>query len=482
MRVHVCTCALVLFLAPITAHAGSLELGTYYPAPFGSYDRLRLVPRAALSGACDPGSIYVENTNTTLQFCNGSNAWEPLARGYWVQAGSSLYPVSSIANVGIGITAPETTLDVAKDVAPFSGITNVLSLRAYDTDGAANSANGDGGAINFKSRSNNTVVDIGRISGILTQTGNPTYSALAFSSYADVGGTNALTETMRIVNNKVGIGTTNPEFRLTLDKGAATPDGGILAIGTFGSGNTLATSGAGTRLIWYPKRAAFRVGYVSGSKWDEPNNIGNYSIAMGYDPQATADGSIALGNGASATNIHAVAIGKDAQASGVESIAIGKSAVASGDTAVAFGNSTTSSSNDTLAMGNSTTASGHHATAMGHYTTAQAQNSVVMGRYNITSGDKYNWISTDPLFVIGNGNGIIGDPDQYRNALTVLKNGNVGIGTTDPGTNRLEVTGGLIQAAGGLIIETRTTNNPSGVNGQFWVCTDTGNATPCDGI
>ncbi|NTW32377.1 MAG: hypothetical protein HGB12_07100, partial [Bacteroidetes bacterium] len=35
--------------------------------------------------------------------------------------------------------------------------------------------------------------------------------------------------------SNVGIGTASPEFKLTLDKGAATPDGGILSIGTYGS-------------------------------------------------------------------------------------------------------------------------------------------------------------------------------------------------------------------------------------------------------
>jgi hypothetical protein len=50
--------------------------------------------------------------------------------------------------------------------------------------------------------------------------------------------------------------------------------------------------------------------------------------------------------------------------------------------------------------------------------------------------------------------------------------GNVGIGTTNPGTNRLEVQGGAIKATGGLIIETRTSDPPSPVTGQIWLRTD----------
>jgi len=50
--------------------------------------------------------------------------------------------------------------------------------------------------------------------------------------------------------------------------------------------------------------------------------------------------------------------------------------------------------------------------------------------------------------------------------------GNVGIGTTGPGTNRLEVVGGPIKATGGLIIETRTSDPASPVAGQIWLRTD----------
>jgi hypothetical protein len=54
----------------------------------------------------------------------------------------------------------------------------------------------------------------------------------------------------------------------------------------------------------------------------------------------------------------------------------------------------------------------------------------------------------------------------------IYDNGNVGIGTTNPGTNRLEVTGGPIKATGGLIIETRTSDPSSPVTGQMWLRTD----------
>ncbi|MFC1752500.1 hypothetical protein ACFL96_03800, partial [Thermoproteota archaeon] len=90
-------------------------------------------------------------------------------------------------------------------------------------------------------------------------------------------------------------------------------DGGILAKGTFNSGQTLSTTGAGTRMIWYPKKASFRAGQVEGggtNHWND-SNIGNHSIAMGYNILAKGDRSIAMGNNSITYADDSVALGKN---------------------------------------------------------------------------------------------------------------------------------------------------------------------------
>ncbi len=65
---------------------------------------------------------------------------------------------------------------------------------------------------------------------------------------------------------------------------------------------------------------------------------------------------------------------------------------------------------------------------------------MAVGRYNVGGGSKTSWISSDPIFEIGVGAG----PSTRANAMTVRKNGNIGIGTTFPGA-RLHVANGEIR-------------------------------------
>lgn len=88
------------------------------------------------------------------------------------------------------------------------------------------------------------------------------------------------------------------------------------------SGMAIPAEGAGTRMMWYPAKAAFRAGEVTGTQWDAPN-VGDYSVAMGSDVRATANAAVAFGLRTRAQQQSAFAVGEDNVASGAASVAMG---------------------------------------------------------------------------------------------------------------------------------------------------------------
>jgi trimeric autotransporter adhesin len=160
--------------------------------------------------------------------------------------------------------------------------------------------------------------------------------------------------------------------------------GGLAVSGADGSGG-IPASGPGTRMMWYPGKAAFRAGSVTGLEWDHAN-VGPYSIATGYTTTASGAVSTASGYGTNATGSASTAMGSSTTASGQYSTATGWWSRASGLAATAMGNSTTASGHASTAMGGSTTASQEGSTAMGWHTTASGQYSTAMGRYASTNG------------------------------------------------------------------------------------------------
>lgn len=88
------------------------------------------------------------------------------------------------------------------------------------------------------------------------------------------------------------------------------------------SGTGVPAEGMGTRLMWYPRKAAFRAGYVGGTQWDAAN-IGDYSVAMGIGVRASASNSVAFGFECTAAQVSSFAVGESNTASGAASVAMG---------------------------------------------------------------------------------------------------------------------------------------------------------------
>jgi hypothetical protein len=102
-------------------------------------------------------------------------------------------------------------------------------------------------------------------------------------------------------------------------------DAGILVGGIYdgdGSGTGIPAEGAGTRMMWYPRKGAFRAGGISGTQWDAAN-IGEYSVAIGQDVRASAANATAFGLRATAAQVTSFAVGEDVTASGASSVAMG---------------------------------------------------------------------------------------------------------------------------------------------------------------
>jgi hypothetical protein len=110
---------------------------------------------------------------------------------------------------------------------------------------------------------------------------------------------------------------------------------GFVASGSWGTG-TLGLSGPGTRMVWFPGKAAFRAGHVNGTEWDTANS-GNYSAAFGQSNQASGDFSFAFGVGNVASGAASTAFGASAAAAGIGSVASGFQSVANGDYSIAMG-------------------------------------------------------------------------------------------------------------------------------------------------
>jgi hypothetical protein len=183
--------------------------------------------------------------------------------------------------------------------------------------------------------------------------------------------------------------------------------------------------------------------------------IGTSSTAFGL---GTASGQFAtaMGNGTLASGTDATAMGNNTLASGNSATSMGSSVAATGGSAIAMGNNSLASGANATAMSNNTLASGNNATSMGDNTAANSFDAVAIGRFNVGGGTATSWVSTDPLFEIGNGTGTAA---SAADALMVLKNGNVGIGTTVPG-NLLQVNSST--SGSGFPSQIRATANGTG--------------------
>ncbi|WAC13750.1 tail fiber domain-containing protein [Dyadobacter pollutisoli] len=205
-------------------------------------------------------------------------------------------------------------------------------------------------------------------------------------------------------------------------------DDPIVQKGQIDEGGILENPGDGTRLIWYPRKGAFRAGSVFGSNYDHAQ-IGYLSASFGLNTTSAGSFSVAVGNSTKSPGQSSFASGNQTEAAGNGSIAVGNQSVAVGQNSVSMGISNLAKGDNSVATGYNNEAIGDASFAAGVQTFAMTYGSATFGTYpnvqdNSNGPTKAHVTPNDRIFQIGNGSG---DQD-LSNAITILRNGKVGLG------------------------------------------------------
>jgi hypothetical protein len=207
-------------------------------------------------------------------------------------------------------------------------------------------------------------------------------------------------------------------------------DGGFLVTGQEGTG-TIPTTGAGTRMMWFPGKRAFRAGKADGAGatyWDDAN-VGTGSTAFGENTRAIGTNSFAAGNLTTASGPESTAFGTfdtiasgdhsfavNGTASGVGGIAMGSAAQATGSDSVALGPSSIASGTASMAFG-PCTARGQFATCIGIQAAAGGSFSVSIGRHVTTAqNDLPNSIQYSGVISLGDNSPVFSNDRMYATA------------------------------------------------------------------
>ncbi len=257
-------------------------------------------------------------------------------------------------------------------------------------------------------------------------------------------------------------------------------------------------SGSGFKQIYYAQKGAFRVGYLNnpfgGYNYDrfwDYDSVGYYSFAAGQNSRAKGFGAFAFGSfgwadgsgsvaffgNAKGNNSftfggsskgrgsitfegvadeeggiamygytggrYGVSIGGGSTGLGASSsredyaIAIGWNSDARGQASIALGPSDAYGYNS-FSTGWVTEARGNYSSTFGYQTNSYPYASMALGRFNVVTGDSAAWVSTDPIFMVGDGT----NNSSRSNSFTILKNGQTAVGYNTP-TGMLNVSTAL---------------------------------------
>jgi trimeric autotransporter adhesin len=230
--------------------------------------------------------------------------------------------------------------------------------------------------------------------------------------------------------------------------------------------------GNGTRMAWIPSRSAFQGGtfnLADGSVRFVSDSIGLFSFCYGLNSRSRARNGVAFGEGAIADGTsNTLAFGENIRSGGENSLLGG------------FESNISDGTSNTILFGeNSEVTNGQYNHGMGWGLGISGFGTSNFGTFNTSiASSNTSWISTDPLFVLGNGS----SNTLRSNAMVIQKNGVVNIGTT-PNTSttyKLRVSGSISSTSTVQALNLRA-SSLAGTDIRD-VCTDAnGNLIECPG-
>jgi len=153
------------------------------------------------------------------------------------------------------------------------------------------------------------------------------------------------------------------------------------------------------------------------------------SFVVGSHNYVSGSRSLYVGYGLSGGGVNSLNVGMGNRNDGSNSMAIGSYVNVDMGNSIAIGDHTVARSDNTFVFGAYSQAWAKTSFVVGYNAWSDSYLEAVFGRFNLTADDlganwhDGYWFANEPLFVIGNGT-----VSQHANAVTVLKNGNVGIG------------------------------------------------------
>jgi trimeric autotransporter adhesin len=248
---------------------------------------------------------------------------------------------------------------------------------------------------------------------------------------------------------------------ITANTGAVLINGtdGLQVTGTGTTGVNLALSGSGTRMFFYPKKAAFRAGSITASHWDN-DSIGTNSVAMGLSTMAKGLSSTAMGSGTLASGNVSTAFGFQSQAIGTNSTAFGNGCIASNINATAFGNFSQATANTSIAAGFNARATGNFSIALGRNNNATGLYAVAIGSESDATGES--------AIAIGHFCNATGTNSISIGQLTNATNNNAfAFGTSTQANGISSAAGGRSSAARGMVATSIGENTIANGFGSF---------------